>query len=105
MDERAPLGSPGGLRGESVTPKASKMLRCFATVLCAILLVGRWMSKASKTEGRGFWLCHVDVEAVVDAVGLGPAQVLLFASSFASCYSQNVAEKEKPLTRLFGWVK
>lgn len=41
MELRPPLGSPCPAVGESVTPKASKMLRCLATVLWAILLPGR----------------------------------------------------------------
>ena len=85
MEARPPLGSPAPLLGESVTPNASKMLRCLATVLCAILLAGLCMSKASKTEGRALLPCQVDVEAVTDLSSRGPAQVLLFASSFDSC--------------------
>ena len=95
MVAKPPLGSPAPLLGESVTPKASKMLRCLATVLCAILLAGLWMSNASKTEGRAFWLCQVDVEALTDLSGFGPAQVLLFASSLDS-YKRSVSLEVLP---------
>lgn len=85
------------LRGESVAPNASKMWWCLATVFWAWRLAGRWMSKASNTEGRGLapaptLRCHVEVEVMVEGWegrARGPAHVLLLASSFSSCTQRN----------------